>query len=91
LRSRLILCSATSVVDIAKRELIDEARRSARLAAAQSAVEKVRTLRNYWDIVEEEIIHADGLAEISSTLRDVPAISKLPQKYQKVIETLRFE
>lgn len=83
--------SRTSVIDIAKRELIDEARRTARLAAAQSAVEKVRTLRNYWDLVEEEIIHADGLAEISSTLRDVPAISKLPLKYQKVLETVRYE
>ena len=83
--------SRTSVIDIAKRELIDEARRTARLAAAQSAVEKVRTLRNYWDLVEEEIIHADGLAEISSTLREVPAISKLPLKYQKVLETVRYE
>ncbi|GAA6016304.1 hypothetical protein JCM11491_006809 [Sporobolomyces phaffii] len=81
----------SDVIDIAKRELIDEARRSARMSAAQSSIEKVRTLRNYWDIVEEEIIHADGLAEISATLRDVPAISKLPLKYQKVLETLRYD
>ncbi|GAA5938828.1 uncharacterized protein JCM15063_004881 [Sporobolomyces koalae] len=81
----------SDVIDIAKRELIDEARRSARLAAAQSSIEKVRTLRNYWNIVEEEIIHHDGLSELSSTLREVPAISKLPLKYQKVLETLRFE
>ncbi|GAA5959730.1 hypothetical protein JCM3765_000079 [Sporobolomyces pararoseus] len=81
----------SDVLDIAKRELIDEARRSARLGAAQAAVEKVRTLRNYWDLVEEEIIHADGLAEISSTLREVPAITKLPLKYQKVIELVRFD
>ncbi|GAA5950277.1 hypothetical protein JCM21900_001099 [Sporobolomyces salmonicolor] len=78
------------VIDMMKRELIDDARRTARIAPAQSAAEKVRTMRNYWSTVEDEIIQHDGLADISAALKAVPRIEKLPLKYQKVLESLRF-
>ncbi|GAA5828807.1 hypothetical protein JCM11251_005881 [Rhodosporidiobolus azoricus] len=78
------------VLDIAKRELIDDARHSARVNMAMNASDRVKATRKQWQSVEREVIHGEGLSEISETLRKVPTLEQLPMQYQKVIESLRF-
>lgn len=78
-------------MDIAKREAIDDARRNARSNDAYQSVDKVRATRDSFSAVEEEIIHGEGLGEISEALKTKRSIDELPAKYQKVLEGLRFE
>ncbi|GAA5893441.1 hypothetical protein JCM8208_000800 [Rhodotorula glutinis] len=79
------------VMDIAKREAIDDARRNARSNDAYQSVDKVRATRDSFSAVEEEIIHGEGLGEISEALKTKRSIDELPAKYQKVLEGLRFD
>ncbi|GAA5854395.1 hypothetical protein JCM8547_001807 [Rhodosporidiobolus lusitaniae] len=79
----------SDVLDIAKRELIDDARRSARMDVAQDAIDRVRATRKLWSTVEKEVIHGEGLSEISDALKSSPSVDKLPLKYQRSVETLR--
>ncbi|GEM09860.1 PX domain containing protein [Rhodotorula toruloides] len=81
----------SDVLDMAKREAIDDARRSARSIEAQRSIEKVRTARKQWSAVEREIIYGDGLGDISEALKTTRSIAGLPPKYQKVLEILRFD
>ncbi|KDE07818.1 hypothetical protein MVLG_01913 [Microbotryum lychnidis-dioicae p1A1 Lamole] len=78
------------VVDITQREMIDEARRSARVGVAGGAAERARVARAHWDAVERECINGDGFVAISDALRNVSDIEKLPARYFKTIESLRF-
>ncbi|SCV71000.1 BQ2448_3762 [Microbotryum intermedium] len=78
------------VVDITQREMIDEARRSARVGVAGGAAERARVVRAHWDAVERECINGDGFVAISDALRNVSEIEKLPARYFKTIESLRF-
>ncbi|BGP48472.1 hypothetical protein JCM10450v2_004348 [Rhodotorula kratochvilovae] len=78
------------VIDIAKREAIDDARRNARSTDAQQSIEKVRAARKQWSAVEKEVIHGEGLSEISEALKTTRALDQLPVKYQKVLESLRL-
>ncbi|GAA6001489.1 hypothetical protein JCM10207_006692 [Rhodosporidiobolus poonsookiae] len=80
----------SDVLDIGKRELIDDARRIARLRMAQDAADRVKANHKQWALVEKEVIHGEGLSEISEALRTVSSVDKLPVKYQKVLESLRF-
>lgn len=41
--------------------------------------------------MEKEIIHGEGLSEISAALKNISTVSKLPMKYQKVLESMRFK
>ncbi|GAA6051050.1 hypothetical protein JCM3770_005473 [Rhodotorula araucariae] len=81
----------SDVIDIAKREAIDDARRTARSTDAQQSIEKVRAARKYWSAVEKEVIHGEGLSEISEALKATRALDQLPAKYQRVLETLRLD
>lgn len=76
---------------MAKREAIDDARRTARSTEAQRSIEKVRTARKQWSAVEREVIYGDGLGDISEALKTTRTIAALPTKYQKVLEIMRFE
>lgn len=78
-------------MDIAKREAIDDARRNARSNDAYQSVDKVRDTRESFSAVEDEIIHGEGLGEISEALKTKRSIDELPAKYQKVLEGFRFE
>ncbi|GAA5919480.1 hypothetical protein JCM6882_001062, partial [Rhodosporidiobolus microsporus] len=80
----------SDVLDIAKRELIDDARHTARVNMAQNAPDRVKATRRQWQTVEREVIHGEGLSEISEALRKVPTVEQLPMKYQKVLESMRF-
>ncbi|GJN90735.1 hypothetical protein Rhopal_003749-T1 [Rhodotorula paludigena] len=79
----------SDVMDIAKREAIDDARRNVRSNDAQQSIEQVRTTRKHWSVVEKDIIHGEGLGEISEAIKTTRAIDGLPDKYQKVLESLR--
>ncbi|GAA5940374.1 hypothetical protein JCM3775_005071 [Rhodotorula graminis] len=79
------------VMDIAKREAIDDARRNARSNDAYSSVDRVRATRESFSAVEEEVIHGEGLGEISEALKTKRSIDELPLKYQQVLEGLRFD
>ncbi|BGP32365.1 hypothetical protein JCM10296v2_004146 [Rhodotorula toruloides] len=81
----------SDVLDMAKREAIDDARRSARSIEAQRSIEEVRTARKQWSAVEREVIYGDGLGDISEALKTTRSIAGLPPKYQKVLEILRFD
>lgn len=78
-------------MDIAKREAIDDARRNVRSNDAQQSIEQVRTTRKHWSVVEKDIIHGGGLGEISEAIKTTRAIDGLPDKFQKVLESLRNE
>jgi hypothetical protein len=80
-----------SVVDIAKRELIDDARRTARMNQASGTPDRVKATRKQWASVEKEIIHGEGLSEISTAMKTITTMDKLPLKYQKVLESFRFK
>ncbi|GAA6028229.1 hypothetical protein JCM8097_006928 [Rhodosporidiobolus ruineniae] len=80
----------SDVLDIQKRDLIDDARRTARLNIAQGTAERVRQTRKQWSTVERDIIHGEGLSEVSEALRTSASLDKLPLKFQKVLESLRF-
>jgi hypothetical protein len=79
------------VKEVRQRELIDEARRAARVQVAQNSAERVRVLREQWNDVEHECIYGDGFIRLSDTLRSCPNISQLPPSYSKCIEWLRLE
>ncbi|BGP16492.1 hypothetical protein JCM10213_001171 [Rhodosporidiobolus nylandii] len=81
----------SDVIDIAKRELIDDARRTARLNVAHSAADRVKATRKQWSSVEKDIVYGDGLSDISLALRSTATIDKLPLNYQRVIESLRYD
>lgn len=87
----LIRSLARSVIDIAKREAIDDARRNARSNDAYASVESVRVTRELFSVVEDEVIHGEGLGAMSEALRTTRSMDQLPLKYQKVLESLRFE
>jgi len=78
------------VVDIMKREKIDDARRAARVAVAQGAAERARVTLQSLSAVERSCIHNEGFVEMSDALRDAPSIDQLPEAYSKAIELLTF-
>lgn len=88
---RLVLISLfPSLVDIAKRDAIDAARQSARVAVAQNAGQRAKATRALWAQVEAECIEGDGVQDISVALKNVPTIEKLPARYFKCLEALRY-
>ncbi|SCZ97985.1 BZ3500_MvSof-1268-A1-R1_Chr3-3g06501 [Microbotryum saponariae] len=54
------------------------------------AAERARVARAHWDAVARECINGDGFVAISDALRNVSDIEKLPARYFKTIESLRF-
>lgn len=89
LKSSLII-NSSSVTDIYKREAIDAARQAARVTVAQNAGQRARTTRALWAQVEAECINGDGVQDISQALKNVATIEKLPSRYYKCLESMRY-
>jgi hypothetical protein len=52
--------------------------------------ERAKVTRQYWAAVDHECIYGEGFVTISKTLRTVPTIEKLPVRYFKAMEGIRF-
>lgn len=78
------------VKDFRERAAIDEARRLARAAVAEGSCERAKTMKSLWDSVREDCIYGDGFNDISRVIKNVALVEKLPEKYLKSIEWLRF-
>ncbi|GAA5983269.1 hypothetical protein JCM10908_000220 [Rhodotorula pacifica] len=79
------------VLDILDRQAIDDARRQARAVAGVQAIGKAYEMQQHWAELEHDIVFADGLDELSDTLRLTPTLQELTPRYRRAVEKLRLD
>ncbi|KAI8459415.1 hypothetical protein BY996DRAFT_3865544 [Phakopsora pachyrhizi] len=78
------------LIDIRRRETIDEERRKKRTAEAQGAAERARVVHDWWKETKEDFFYGDGILNLSNALRQYSRVEQLPIKYQKSLEWMRM-